>query len=142
MAHLWEIDHPYYCNEGNYFKAGYHTVYESWADFAQPSGAFEETFLGGKGNALYDYDDDLNYLWRWDWKRPDPEDYEWEAENDPEFVMPGDTLYLFFMLQRKAYNVSVEIAVTEADEPAVREWLAKKAAHVARTWEPFLAVQP
>lgn len=76
--HLWEIDHPYYCNEGNYFKAGMHSHFETWADFAQP-------FSFGKGleeigNMLYDFDDDLNFLYRWDWLRPDPADYKYERE--------------------------------------------------------------
>lgn len=122
-----------------------HEVYESWADFAQPSKGVSFELLaqipdGAHGpNLLYDFDDDLNYLWRWDWKRPDPADYEYEIEEDPDFELPGDVLLLFFMQQRKARCNSAEVPVTEADEPAVREWLTKKAAHVARVWVPFLS---
>ena len=126
--HLWEYDHPYYCSEGNYFKAGLHSSFDSWADFAE------------EGNLLYDFDNDLNLLWRWDWNRPDPDDYKYEIKEDSGFEIPGDTLLLFFMLQRKAYNISAEIYVTDADEPAVREWLAKKAAHMRKLWEPLIEV--
>lgn len=145
-AHLWEADHPYYATEGNYFKNGYHELYESWADFAQPSVGVSFDLLvqipeGVHGpNLLYDFDDDPNYLWRWDWKRADPDDYGYELEEDPEFELPGDTLFLFFMQQRRACCNSVEMPVTEADEPAVREWLAAKALHVTRVWEPFLTI--
>lgn len=126
QTHLWEFDHPYYCSEGNFFQAGQHEVLDSWAEFATPQ------------ELLYDFDDDLNLLWRWDWKRADPADYEYELERDPSFELPGDRLLLFFMMQRKARNMSAEVAVTEADEPAVREWLEKKALHMRKLWEPML----
>jgi hypothetical protein len=106
--HLWEIDHPYYCAEGNFFKAGQHTRFESWADFT------EETYYSG--------DRDLNLVFRWDWHRSD---------DGP------DELLLFFVFQRKAWLCSVGIAVTEADEPAVREFLESCARTMAATWEPL-----
>ncbi len=133
--HLWEIDHPYYCSEGNYYKSGCHTLFESWGEFATPTtvGA-----MGFGGNVLYDWDDDLNFLFRWDWDRADPADYAYEREEDPDFEMPGDTLLLFFMAQRKGRNMSAAVAVTEADEPAVRAWLEKKAEYMRMVWEPLL----
>ncbi|RKT33641.1 hypothetical protein DEU34_2244 [Microbacterium sp. AG1240] len=144
-THLWEHDHPYYCSEGNYFKTGMHTVYESWVDFAQPS---EGRSFNDEWNLLYDFDDDLNLLWRWDWKKADPENY-WRKPGDPndetaQYVedQKVDRLELFFMLQRKAYNISVEVKVTEADEPAVREWLIKKASHMRLLWAPLLGQEP
>lgn len=136
-THLWDHDHPYYCSEGNFFKNGLEHRFKSWAEFATPS---SQTAMEDIGNLLYDFDNDLNLLWRWDWKRADPEDYTWEREHDPAFEMPSDGLFLYFMLQRKAYNMSAEVAVTEADEPAVREWLEAKAAHMVALWSPFLAV--
>ena len=33
---LWEIDHPYYCQEGNFYKNGMHEPFDSWDSFAQP----------------------------------------------------------------------------------------------------------
>lgn len=120
--HLWEIDHPYYCSEGSYWVPGtrwheVHADYSSWADFMDEWG----------GN-----DSDLNLLFRWDWQRSDPSDYQ-----DDEDV-PGDQLHLFYMMQRKARNMSVYVVVTEADEPAVREWLTTKADHMRKLWEPLL----
>lgn len=135
-AHLWEIDHPYYCTEGNYYKNGLHEKFGSWDQFAQPF-----TFSNdgtATGNMLYDFDDDWNFLYRWDWRRPDPDDYKYEREENPEFEMPGDTLQLYFMAQRKARCFSAEVSVTEADEPAVRAWLTKKAEHMRKVWEPLL----
>ncbi|SFD13121.1 hypothetical protein [Streptomyces aidingensis] len=120
--HLWEIDHPYYCTEGNYYarpSEGLHTEYETWQDFHADWGSL---------------DPDLNFVWRWDWKRADPSHYEDGEE------MPPDRLLVFWVLQRKAILRSTECTVTEADEPAVREWLAEKAEWVRAVWEPFLPV--
>jgi hypothetical protein len=129
QKHLWEIDHPYYCSEGSYFVAGtewdkVHANWDSWQRFMED----------GWGEC----DEDYNLLFRWDWRRPDPADYEYESEEDPNFKMPGDTLQLFFYLQRKAYGFSHNVAVVEADEPAVREWLTKRAEHLRKVWEPLL----
>ena len=140
--HLWKFDHPYYCSEGNFFKNGLNNQFESWADFAQPSEG--KNMFRDEWNLLYDYDPDLNLLWRWDWKKADPDNYYLKpGDKDDETVeyeeaCKTDTLYLFFMLQRKAYNISAEVKVTEADEPAVREWLTKKADHMRKLWEPLL----
>lgn len=116
MTHLWEVDHPYYCNEGNFYERGMHEVYGSWADFIADWGAT---------------DPDLNLVFRWDWKRADPADYEEGGE------LPPDTLNVYWVLQRKAILRSTECIVTEADEPAVREWLAKRAETVAAIWQPI-----
>lgn len=56
-GHLWEYDHPYYCAEGNYFKAGQHAHFESWQEFAS-----DTDFASG--------DRDMNLLIRWDWHAP------------------------------------------------------------------------
>lgn len=47
--HLWEYDHPYYCDEGDYDEQ-----FVSW-----------QAFIDEMGNA----DKDLNLLFRWDWKQ-------------------------------------------------------------------------
>lgn len=111
VAHLWDVDHPYYCAEGNYFETGQHTRWDSWQEFAE-----DTVFVTG--------DRDLNLLFRWDWQRD------------------GDrhTLLLFFVIQRKGFNCSQEIAVTEADEPAIRTWLTECAQTMRATWEPLLDV--
>jgi hypothetical protein len=120
--HLWEIDHPYYCTEGNYYARpdqGLHTRYDSWAEF-----------IADWGNT----DPDMNLVFRWDWNRSDPQDYEPYGEE-----VPADTLQVFWVLQRKAILRSTECTVTEADEPAVRAWLAERAATIRAIWEPILS---
>ncbi|WP_035781944.1 hypothetical protein, partial [Arthrobacter sp. H14] len=107
-GHLWEHENPYMCEPGNFFERGLNSRYGSWAEFAVPVG-FEHP--NGKlvmhGTALYDGDPDLNLLFRWDWKARHleyPEDY---PDGEEEHL-----LQLFFMMQRKGYNQSVEISVT------------------------------
>ncbi|MFE1550600.1 hypothetical protein [Streptomyces sp. NPDC058718] len=115
---LWDIDHPYYCAEGNYFKNGQHLTYPNWTEFQEEWGSL---------------DDDLNLVFRWDWKRADPADYEPYGED-----VPPDALHVYWVLQRKAILRSTECVITEADEPAVREWLTRKAARLRLVWEPLL----
>lgn len=119
--HLWEVDHPYYCNEGNFHINGQCVPFGSWTEFMEE----------GWGQS----DHDLNLLFRWDWQRADPADY------GPDEEIPGDRLVLFFMLQRKGDFWSVEVAVTEADEPAVRGWLTDRAKTIAAIWSPISVVQ-
>lgn len=116
--HLWEIDHPYYCTEGNYYENGLHQAYDSWQAFYEDWGH---------------NDPDLNLVFRWDWDRPDPSDYEPYGE-----TVPGDTLKVFWVLQRKAILRSTECVIAEADEPAVRAWLAERAKTIAAIWQPIL----
>ena len=111
---LWEIDHPYYCAEGDFFKNGQHTVFTSWREFTD-----ETVFVTG--------DRDLNLLFRWDWCKPGHHD--WDGD---------ECLLLFFVIQRKGLNCSVQITVTEADEPAVRAFLTECAEAMRATWEPIL----
>lgn len=119
--HLWEIDHPYYCNQGNYFVGGdrrseVHNSYDSWAEFFEEWG---------------DADPDMNLVFRWDWQRDSGEDLGEDEEPEP------DKLQVFWVLQRKAILRSTECIVTEADEPAVRAWLLDRAKTVAAIWEPL-----
>lgn len=125
--HLWEYDHPYYCAEGNYYKNGQHLTYGSWSEFHAEWG---------------NLDDDLNAVFRWDWKTPDPADYcppDCDGHDDGDCdEMPGPTLNIYWVLQRKAILRSTECPVTQADEPAIRQWLTRKARHLAAIWEPLL----
>jgi hypothetical protein len=117
MPHLWEVEHPYYCNEGNYYAAGNDQpfiTYESWAEF------FEN-----EGNS----DTDMNLLFRWDWRKADPEEKHWGNEHE--------VLMLFWMGQRKGLYRWTEVRVTEADEPAVRAWLKERWEHLKFLWEPL-----
>ena len=116
-THLWEVDHPYYCSQGNFHRNGQHVVFESWEDFVED----------GWANS----DHDLNLLFRWDWEIPEDEAVE---EGDPP---ARAQLLLFFMLQRKGDFWSVGVTVTQSDEPAVREWLAERAKTIAAIWAPI-----
>lgn len=114
--HLWEVDHPYYMTEGCFYKNGHHHTYDSFADFLAE---------------WEDYDDDMNLVFRWDWKRPILEDFE------PGEAPLGDTLSVYFIMQRKGFPTSCDIAITEADEPAVLKYLTPKARKIAQLWEPI-----
>jgi len=50
--HLWEISHPYYCSEGNFFRKEMHEHYKTWQSY------YDE---------WKSYDIDMNLIWRWDW---------------------------------------------------------------------------
>lgn len=115
--HLWEADHSYYCNLGNYFATARdpcHEEYDSWADFVEC-----------EGNSDMDY----NLLFRWDWKE---EDEEGESTTDGT-----GTLYLFWMGQRKGLYRWSEVKVHRGDEPAIREWLLPRMEHLLSLWEPL-----
>jgi hypothetical protein len=125
---LWDVDHPYYCNESNHFALGWNIQHGSWADFIE-----------GMGES----DRDLNLLFRWDWKR--------YAEDDGPDLEPGDSgdgrtvrheLQTFWVMQRKGIFCCHEIEVTEEDEPAVRGWLEGRLVHLLRLWEPLNANPP
>ena len=118
MAHLWEIDHPYYCNEGNYYASeSVRSDYRSWADFAGE-------------NAASDFD--MNLVFRWDW-----------VEGEDEGLAPfnGDVYYrngklkIFWMGQCKGlYRYSV-VDVCRADEPAVLDFLRPRWEHIKLLWQ-------
>jgi len=145
---LWEVEHSYYCETGNFFKNGLHSTYDSWDSFAQPMKSMFE------GNVLYEFDDDLNFLYRWDWRKADPQNYLFSYSNEilknigateeeiqkskEDFVKDSqsDKLFLFYMLQRKSHNISAEINVVEDDEPVVREWLNKRWSYMKNLWSP------
>lgn len=112
MNHLWEMKHPYYCNEGNYFQSGMHYSFASWGDFV----------------AEWDSADlDMNLIFRFDWK---PAGKEHESNQD--------RLFLYYIGQRKAKSWSVGVCVEKSDEIAIVEWLRIRAKHMVSLWEPLL----
>jgi hypothetical protein len=122
--HLWEVDHPYYGPEGSFWanwsqQGPYIQKYESWQEFVEEGG-------------MADADLDMNWCYRWDWKKWPTEDYE-EDVNEAE----KEQLLLFWMMPRKGIMATSTINVTEADEPAVREWLQVRADYMRTMWEPF-----
>lgn len=109
---LWESDHPYYAQEGNYYSNGEHAEYESWSDFMDEMG---------------DADLDMNLVYRWDWR-----------EGDDWGIPPGESrLMIFWIGQRKARAFSSEVAVTRDDEPAIRAWLRPRLARLMELWSPL-----
>lgn len=123
MKRLWEIDHAYYCNEGNYYAPGNDQPvarYSRWQDFIDEQG---------------DADLDMNLLFRFDFIPP--------RNDEEEIVFVGDenyrdcTLKLFYIGQRKGLYRWVTVDVCRADEPMVREWLKKRWDHMKELWSPF-----
>lgn len=135
---LWEVSHPYYCSESNYYVGGVprrempvippfdpereradfvpfdHVRFDSWEDFDWK-----------------DADPDYNLLFRWDWVVPDPDDYD-EGES-----VPPERLELFWMLQRKGRFMVTSFPVLRSEEPEIRMWLADRFKTVLAIWEPF-----
>jgi hypothetical protein len=111
MIHLWEIEHPYYCSESNYYSNEPHAEFDSWEDFMEEEG---------------DSDMDYNLIFRFDWKK---------ADNDNE--LPHDTLQLFYIGQRKGLFRCVEVKITDEDEDSVRPWLHGRFKHLLSLWVPF-----
>lgn len=118
--HLWEVDHPYYCEEGNYYGGGNHYKYSTWQEFTAEMGSADEN---------------LNLVFRWDWDEEDGETGESNFNGD-DYYRNG-RLKLFYMGQRKAKAYSCEVQVCRADEPAVLAFLRDKWRHMQVLWEPI-----
>lgn len=118
--HLWEVEHEYYCNEGNYYASeSVEASYRSFADFLAEEG---------------DSDMDYNLLFRWDWKEGGDEDSI--AFNGDEHYRNG-TLILFWMGQRKGLYRFSTVSVCRADEPAVLAFLGPRWEHLRKLWAPL-----
>jgi len=106
--HLWEVKHPYYCNESAYKKgSGDHKFWHSWEEFYDEFG---------------ESDLDYNLVFRWDW-----------SINDNK----QDKLLIFVMGQRKGYFWCHEIDVCKNDEQEVRNWLILRMKRLWEIWEPL-----
>jgi hypothetical protein len=115
--HLWEIDHPYYCNEGNYFANDCGDVSKSWAEFMDAHG---------------DADFDMNLVFRFDWR----EGEDWGiGEFNGDVNYRNGKLLIFWMGQRKGLYRWSEVSVCRADEPAVIEFLKPRWEHMRKLWE-------
>lgn len=122
--HLWEVKHPYYCNEDHYFGTGscsysdMHPSHHSW-----------DEFVSGMGKANMD----LNLLFRWDWEEPEDR----PADRDDNY-RDGE-LQLTYFYQRKGFHIRHTVQVCRSDEPAVIDFLRQHAQHLVRLWEPILS---
>lgn len=118
--HLWEVDHSYYCNEGNYHaRESVESVFRSFSDFIDEMG---------------DADLDMNLAFRWDWKE---ENSEGENNFNGDVNYRNGKLYVFWMQQRKGNYVYSVIDVCRSDEPAVIEFLRPRWEHLKALWEPL-----
>lgn len=122
MKHLWDCNHAYYCNQGNYFTAAGQTenTFQSWGEFVRDEG---------------DCDFDYNLLFRWDWKLPEGDAGEPVLHPDKHYR--DGHLLLFWMCQRKGLYRHTIVSVCQADEPAVIEWLKPRLKHLMSLWEPL-----
>jgi hypothetical protein len=119
MMHLWEVEHPYYMRDGNYYEAGCHADFES---------------LDGFLSAWSDADIDMNRVHRWDWR----EGEDWGIESDGSDDVIGQ-LSVYFIMQGKALTYSCDVTVRRSDEARVIEYLKPHAALEAAIWSPLLA---
>jgi hypothetical protein len=119
MKHLWETDHPYYCNEGNYY------AHESVGDEHKSFGEF----IAEYANA----DFDLNLVFRWDWDERDAETEQSTFTGDVNYR--NGVLKIFWMGQRKGlYRYSI-VEVCRADETAVIAFLKPRWEYMQKLWE-------
>lgn len=121
---LWEADHAYYCNNGNYYAPGNEQPtcrYRAWGEF-----------IAAEGDSDFDY----NLLFRWDWH--EGEDYDLSPYNGDDNYRNGELL-LFWMGQRKGLYRWTVVEVCRADEPAIRAWLQPRLDHLASLWLPLTA---
>ena len=90
MTHLWEVNHPYYCAESNWYSNEAYIRYDSFASFL---------------DEWEDLDTDLNHVFRWDWHEADEENSQ-------------SRLQIFIMLQRKGWFRPIEVfGMVPEDEP-------------------------
>ena len=123
MERLWEANHRYYCNEGNYYASGNDQPvgrYRTWAEFMSEEG---------------DSDPDYNLLFRWDWREGADWGHGTEFNGDENYR--NGVLLLFWMGQRKGLYRWSEIEVCRADEPAIREFLSARFDHLKSLWGPI-----
>ncbi len=116
MTHLWDVKHPYYCSESNFYSRDCYCMHASWQDFTETMGQS---------------DGEYNLLFRWDWRAP--EDFEWQGNEHCRDCI----LKLFFVMQRKGIFACHEVAVCRADESKVKDWLQDRMKHIVALWEPL-----
>lgn len=122
MKHLWEVDHPYYCAEGNYYAPGNEQPgkrYKSWAEFMA---------------AMGDADMDYNMLFRWDWREGDGYDL---ADYNGDDNYRHAELAIYWMGQRKGLYYWSVVEVCRNDEPAIIDFLRPRWEYLKSLWEPI-----
>lgn len=122
---LYMADHPYYCNEGNFFSNGCGAEYKTW-----------KGFLESEGNG----DLDMNLVFRWDMQWTNDRGEQIEPTGDPNYR--GGVLKVFFVGQRKGIFRYATVEVCAADEPAIRAWLTIRWNHLRSLWYPLEGSMP
>ena len=123
MKHLWEVSHPYYCNDGNYYSNDTHATYNSFDEFLEEFGSS---------------DPDMNLLFRFDWKAFDPDNYDEEELADLTDEDKSDKLFIYWMGQRKGLFYSSEVNVKKDDEQRVIKFLRPRLTHLMSLWTPLI----
>lgn len=120
---LWDVEHDYYCSQGNYLSREYpHDMFES-VDVLL--GISEDLFGPGFGDA----DMDFNLVFRWDWLKDD--------ETGEEEIA------IFLVFQRKGFYKSIGAPISsdpekrDAEERALYDWLLPRWEHMRDLWAPF-----
>jgi len=108
---LWDVNHPYHCNDGNFFSNDCVDNHDSWRDFVAEQG---------------DADKDMNLVFRWDW-----------TATDKDEAHPRHVLQICWTAQRKGIYRTSFVRVEERDEPAIRAWLVERFTHLLKLWEPL-----
>lgn len=112
MKHIWEIERPYYMNEGCYHESGMHETYNNWSTFMDDWG---------------DVDLDMNRIHRFD-------AYD-EADRD---VRDGEfVVFIYRVFQRKGYCASQEVFVSKEREQEVIDYLRPYFELEQKLWAPF-----
>lgn len=124
--HLWEIEHAYYCNDGNFTSNGCLEQVDSFDAFMDLDGS------------NFGSDFDLNLVFRWDWVRETEDDSD---ELSPAGELGKGTLKLYRMQQRKGHFFITHIAVGPEDEEAVRVFLAAAWKHMRELWAPIAPME-
>lgn len=117
--HLWEVDHPYYYSESNYYSNEPYHKHETWPNFLAN---------------FKDSDLDMNLIFRFDWREGDGWDAG-EFNGDPYYR--NGRLMIYFVFQRKGIFSCHEISVCRADEPSVIEFLKPRWARMRDLWQPL-----
>lgn len=125
MKHLWEVDHAYYCNHGNYYSNECGAHFKRWQDFEEAEG---------------DADIDMNLVFRWDWSETREDEGTGSNYTGDDYYRNGE-LAIFFVGQRKGLFRYATVEVCRADEPRVIAYLTPRLKHLMELWAP-LSLQP
>lgn len=120
MLKLKETNHSYYCEQGNYYKNGQEYEHMSWNDF-------KKYMMDGEDLKYHNHD--YNHVFRFD---------IYELDKDIEKTHGKYALYLYYILQRKARNLSHTIYnIKEEDMKEINLFLKSCWDYLKGQWEEF-----